>query len=300
MSQYAKDQPGKQADVAFPQLALRVLLAGLLAAVVLLALGFVLSSHRNAVLSPENIVIQIVSGLLYVIALTPLARRLFTRRFARFVAIFVPLYVTGTFTDLVEAYFYTTVLTPFKLVAALIVGAIPLLFITGIIAWLVPASEETRHALGIGQALRQRSLPDWLWRVFLAGALYVPIYLLFATLVTPIEHPFYSDPAFVAQLHTRVPPFSVTAILETVRGILFVLAQLPVLAVMRKSRWTTGLYIALISAVVEAWVPLLGYTSWPMMMRAGNLLELTGDALGRGLVMAILVALPLKRTSEAP
>jgi len=67
--------------------------------------------------------------------------------------------------------------------------------------------------------------------------------------------------------------------------------------VMRKSRWSTGLYIALIGAALEAWIPLLGQTSWPVMMRVGNVLELTGDACGRALLMALLVALPAIRTA---
>ncbi|HET8846016.1 MAG TPA: hypothetical protein VFN35_31420, partial [Ktedonobacteraceae bacterium] len=78
-----------------------------------------------------------------------------------------------------------------------------------------------------------------------------------------------------------------------------VLAQLPVIVAIRKSRWSTGLYIALIGAVLEAWIPLLGQQSWPVMMRVGNVLELTGDACGRALLMTILVALPPYRASRA-
>jgi hypothetical protein len=85
-------------------------------------------------------------------------------------------------------------------------------------------------------------------------------------------------------------------------GILFVLALLPMMAFTSRSRWATGLYLALIGSVLEAWVPLLGQTSWPMMMRVGNVLELTGDAFGRARLMAIFVVLPLlpaKQTSES-
>jgi hypothetical protein len=132
-----------------------------------------------------------------------------------------------------------------------------------------------------------------------AGAPYAAIYLFFAMLVTPIEHAFYYDKAFIASLHTAVPSTTTTLILEAVRGILFVLAMLPVIAVIRQSRWTTGLYIALIGAVLEAWIPLLGQTSWPVMMRVGNVLELTGDACGRALLMALLVVLPPIRAQIA-
>ena len=280
-------------EIGTTSLIIRILIGGLLAAAVLTAFDLLLSSSNVSVIfSVQNITIRIISGLLYVVVMAPLARLTFSRRFTRFLAIFVPLYVTGTLTDLVEAYFYTTLLTPVSLIAALIIEGVPLLLITGIIAWLIPATEEARHAPRFHQVMRERPFFSWVWRIVVAGAPYAAIYLFFAALVTPIEHAYYHDQAFIASLHTRVPSTLTTLILETVRGILFVLAQLPVIAVMRKSRWATGLYIALLGTVLEAWIPLLGMTSWPFMMRVGNVLELTGDACGRALLMALLVALP--------
>ena len=280
-------------EIGTTSLIIRILIGGLLAAAVLTAFDLLLSSSNVSVIfSVQNITIRIISGLLYVVVMAPLARLTFSRRFTRFLAIFVPLYVTGTLTDLVEAYFYTTLLTPVSLIAALIIEGVPLVLITGIIAWLIPATEEARHAPRFHQVMRERPFFSWVWRIVVAGAPYAAIYLFFAALVTPIEHAYYHDQAFIASLHTRVPSTMTTLILETVRGILFVLAQLPVIAVMRKSRWATGLYIALLGTVLEAWIPLLGMTSWPFMMRVGNVLELTGDACGRALLMALLVALP--------
>lgn len=164
--------------------------------------------------------------------------------------------------------------------------------ITGIIAWLIPAAEDARNEPRFGQVMRERGFFSWTWRIVVAGAPYPAIYLFFAMLVTPIEHAYYNDPAFVASLHTVVPSTATTLILEVVRGILFVLAMLPVIAAIRRSRWLTGLYIAVIGAALEAWIPLLGQTSWPAMMRVGNLLELTVDACGCALLMALLVVLP--------
>ena len=286
-----------QREITTTALVIRVLIGGLLAAIVLTAFSLLLSATKPSVIfSLQNVSIRIISGILYVGVMTPLARQVFYRRFPRFLAIFVPLYITGTLTDLVEAYFYTTLLTPVSLVAALIIEGIPLLLITGIITWLIPAREEARNAPRFGQAMHERSFVSWAWRIVVAGAPYAAIYLLFAALVTPIEHAYYYNSAFIASLHTQVPSTATTITLEAVRGVLFVLAMLPVIAVMRKSRWSTGLYIALIGAVLEAWIPLLGQSSWPVMMRVGNVLELTCDACGRALLMALLVALPRLQT----
>jgi hypothetical protein len=271
----------------------RVIAGGVLAAVVLTVFARLApGGNPSTTFSPQNVAIRLVSGILYVAIMSPLARRLCYRRLTRFLAIFVPLYLTGTVADLIEAYFYTTLLTPFTLVAALIFEGLPLLVITGIIAGLIPVDLDARREPGFGEVMRERRLVSWLWRIVAAGAPYPAIYLVFAALVTPLEHAYYYDPAFIASLHTAVPSTLTTVILEAVRGVLFVLAVLPVIAAMRTSRWSTGVYIALIGAVLEAWIPLLGQTSWPVMMRVGNVLELTADASGRALLMALLVFLP--------
>lgn len=293
MDQSQSNVAARRQEITTASLVLRVIIGGLLSAVALTAFAFLSSSGKSSqVLSVPNLGIRIVSGLLYVAVMAPLARRVFYRRFPRFLAIFVPLYITGTLTDLIEAYFYTSLLTPFSLVAALIIEGLPLLLITGIIAWLIPAAEDARDEPRFGQVMRERGFFSWVWRIVVAGVPYPAIYLFFAMLVTPIEHAYYNDQAFVASLHTVVPSTATTLILEAVRGILFVLAMLPVIAAIRRSRWLTGLYIALIGAVLEAWIPLLGQTSWPAMMRVGNLLELTADACARALLMALLVVLP--------
>jgi hypothetical protein len=271
----------------------RVIAGGVLAAVVLTVFARLApGGDPSTIFATQNVAIRLVSGILYVAIMTPLARRLGYRRLARFLAIFVPLYLTGPVADLIEAYFYTTRLTPFTLVAALIFEGLPLLVITGIIAGLIPVDVDARPAPRFREAARERSFLSWLWRIVVAGAPYPAIYLLFAALVTPLEHAYYYDPAFIASLHTVVPSTLTTVILEAGRGVLFVLAALPVIAVMRASRWSTGLYIALLGATLEAWIPLLGLTSWPVMMRVGNVLELTADASGRALLMALLVFLP--------
>ncbi len=126
----------------------------------------------------------------------------------------------------------------------------------------------------------------------MAGALYVPIYFGFASLVAPIEHQFYSDPTFIAQLQTRVPPDSIAIPLEAVRGVLFVLALLPALRVLPGRSWLAWVYLGLIGVVIEAWVPLLGRTDWLVAMRLGNFAELTGDSFARAAVALVLLGTP--------
>jgi hypothetical protein len=287
-----KQNHARQKEIPRIQLIIRGFIGVLMVTGVLTGFSTLLTSNAEPkTFSIQNITIQVVSSVLYVGIMVPLARQV-SGPFSRFLAIFVPLYFTGALADLFEAYFYTTLLTPAKLVGALIIEAFPLIIIASIIAWLFPATVKARGTTRWGELFSERPFISWVWRIVLAGASYAAIYLLFGALVTPIEHAYYHDPAFLAALHTRVPSTSTTLILEASRGILFVLALLPVIVFMRKSRWATGLYLALIGSVLEGWIPLLGHTSWPMMMRVGNVLELTGDAFGRALLMTLLVVLP--------
>ncbi len=290
-----------QAKKGTLDLAGRVLIGGSLAGGVLTAFHWLLSAtSKSGSLSIQSIWIELISGVLYVAVMTPLARRVHAPPLARFLAIFLPLYITGTLADLVEAYFYTTLLSLFSLIAALVLEGIPIILVSVIIAWLIPATEAADANLSLGDALRGRAWSSWLWRVLAAGVPYTLIYLAFAAIVTPIEHAYYYDPTFIASLHTRVPSTQLTLILEAGRGILFVLAQLPVVAVMRKSRWWTAIYIGLIGSIIEGWIPLLGMTSWPVAMRVGNILELTGDAFARALLIASFVLLPRQVPLRSP
>jgi hypothetical protein len=193
----------------------RVSIAGLLAGAVLL----LFRSLAPGGTATSRVVISLASGLLYVAILAPLALRLTTGLWPRFGAVFLTLYLTGTLTDLLEAYFYTTVLTPFSLVAALVFLALPALVIALLVVLVVRPSgvaSDPHRRPGLAET-EHRPLANWTWRVLLAAVLYVPIYYL-AAMVTPIEHEFYYDPTFIAQLHTTVPPTEVTIALEAVRG----------------------------------------------------------------------------------
>ena len=236
--------------------------------------------------APGVIALNFVSGALYVAVLSPLAGRVpgaFPRRLG---LIFATLYITGALTDLVEAYFFTTAFSPFTLAAALLLEAAPMLMIAVVVVVLIPpARGHSVQPVSFGAS-------NGMWRLVLAGALYVPIYFGFAALVTPIEHQFYYDPQFIAQLQTRVPPDTVAIPLEAVRGLLFALALLPALLVLPGRSWTTWAYLGLIGAVIEGWVPLLGRTTWPAAMRLGNLAELSADAFGRAAVALALLGRP--------
>ena len=248
-------------------------------------------------LSWQNILSNLAEGVLFALVLLPLARRLPYRMPTRIISLFLPFYWTTYLGNLVEAYFYTT--TPrSELIAGAIIFIIPSLVVAWLMAWLFPAYRPEQPVLRIWQALRQRPLLSWIWRLLIVGLLY-PIFLnyVFGALFSPILAPYYHNPAFAAQSHTTSQPFYIFFPEEVVRGIIFALTLLPALAVLRGRTWPkifyTMLYLSLIGVILEAVIGVaFSEPTWPAVLRITETFNTGLDGVARGVVMALLLALP--------
>ena len=270
----------------------RVLMIAVVYAVLFLALGLASGSRPSA----QTVVVGLVTGAGFALVLLPLARRLPYRMRTRVLALFVPLYWIYSLSNLVEAYFITSY-SHTSLVIGAVFLIIPAVLVSWLVAWLFPAYEPAGHAPGIWELLAQRPFLSWAWRVLLAGLLFAALLEVFGVAWGPLISRYYHDPAYIAQAHIANPPAPayVTWAEEYVRGVVFVLALLPLLAVMRGRGWPAILgvagYVALIDAALEAWLPMLGST-FPLGFRLGEGLDLTSDAVARGIFVAALMALP--------
>lgn len=241
--------------------------------------------------------LDLATGAIYALVLLPLARRLPYRRLVRVAALFVPLYWIAYLSNLVEAWFDTT-FSRGQLIAGAIFLAIPVLVLCVVIAWLFPARRTEPGEPddpGIRALLGRRPLPSWVWRTLVVAVLYAVLLQLFGSLYGPLIAKYYHDPAVMAQSHTITPPGYVAWPEETARGVAFVLALLPVLAVVRGRDWPAiawaAAYVALIGIGLEAWQS-VAMASWPLGLRLGEGLDLSTDAVARGVVVAALLVLP--------
>ena len=280
----------------------RVLVVAAVYVVLFLPLGLVSGSRPSV----QTVIVGLVTGAGFALVLLPLARRLPYRMRTRVIALFVPLYWIYSLSNLVEAYFITSV-SHTSLTLGAIFLIIPALVVSWLVAWLLPPYEQAGHARGIWELLGQRPLLSWVWRALLAGLLFAVLIELFGVAWGPLISRYYHDPVYIAQAHIAnpPPPSYVTWAEEYVRGLVFVLALLPVLAVVRGRGWPAILgvaaYVALINAALEAWLPMLGST-FPPGFRLGEGLDLTSDAVARGIFVAALLALtaPASRRPANP
>jgi hypothetical protein len=286
LDQMRAGPPRRLLDVAW-----RVLVVALVYGVLSLPLS--LGSARQSRVT--SIAISLLTGAAYALVVLPLARRLPYRRRTRFLAIFLLLYWIGLLGNLVEAWVDTT-MSRTQLIGGAVILAIPVAAASLTVAWLLPAHAAERPVPPISELLGQRSSLSWAARILVAGLLFAVVLQLSGTLWGPVIARYYHDPAYMAQTQTITPPGYIAWPEEVARGILFTLVLLPVLAVFRGRDWRAllvlGVYVALLDALIEGWLPMLAQTSWPLQFRLGEGADLTTDALARGVFIAVLLALP--------
>lgn len=246
--------------------------------------------------------ISLVTGAAYALVLLPLARRLPYRFGARFLALFLPLYWIGVASNLVEAAVNTS-LPRAELIGGAVIFAIPSAVAASMIAWLLPAVPPRGPVKGILATLRERPWWSWSWRIVACGILFAGLLEVFGIAWGPLIARYYNQGQDVAQVHTVIAAGYVVWPEEFLRGVVFVLVLLPVLAVMRgrgrRDLLRLAAYVALIDAVLESWLAMLSMTSYPLGFRIGEGLDLTTDAIARGIFVAVLLALPAALTLRA-
>jgi hypothetical protein len=151
--------------------------------------------------------------------------------------------------------------------------------------------KPTRIAVGLTAELKsyfaQRNGKNWFWRFALAAVLFFPIYFFFGWVFSPITGPYYNSPEL--GLNLVIPSFEVWLPIEIIRGLIYALTMVPLLAVLRMSRWKLGLWMGLILAIVGAVVPQLVNASWPLPLRTGHGIEMVLDSFAQGLMMACIL-----------
>jgi len=143
---------------------------------------------------------------------------------------------------------------------------------------------------------KERARVSWLWRIAVASAAYLPIYIAFWALIGPFVAPYYLSSPWLS----ITAGFTLLVPLELLRGLLYVFALLPILATMR-GRLST-LYFGVVSLlyVPGALVPLMIYP-WthpvlylrfilPSEILPIHAVEILGKSAVHGAVITLLLA----------
>jgi len=233
---------------------------------------------------------RLLGGILLGLFLGPLSRHLRVPAGERVAVLFAVVLIVNNLVNLIEGLYFTTFFEH-GVASTLVTMVLGSAGLSALIAALFrPRAIDEQLGVALHGTFVTRRPWSWVWRIGLASLLYLPTYFFFGSLVIPFVRPYYEDPSLGAGV--RLPAFEVIVPLEVVRGLLYVLTLLPLVALLRGPRWRLALWLAAIIAALNAWEPLLTNTLWPLTMRVAHGLEITADAFVQGVTIAWLLGCP--------
>lgn len=251
-------------------------------------LGLPIPSVAAGLDQTQMLVATFLAGLLVGLTLGPLSRRLTLPTAQRAVLLFMLLLMLSSVINFIETLFFTT--TPVaEQVTGVVTSGVGYIGLALLLALLFrPEAVERGLLTALRESLGQRGWTSWTWRFLLAGFLYMPTYLLFGFVVSPIVVPYYEG----LGLDLVIPGFGVMLPLAVFRGLLYVLTLFPLVAVLRGSRRSVAFWVILTLTVLVAGLPLLSVVWWPVTLRLAHGLEITADSIVHGLIIVWLLWRP--------
>ncbi len=254
-----------------------------------ITIGVILVEFASRAILGGNLESTIVLGysfgmLLLAVYFDWLIPRLNYDRTNLFLAVWLNIFIIGSFINMIEGWFFTT--TYSNLMPFIIQAFTTLLTVgieSGIIVYIMPGqgsetilSELKSHWNKLSAGVFSRSL-------IICGVGYLPVYFFFGLLVSPFVIEYYNDPA----LGLVIPPFSLLIPLEILRGFMFVGTLLP-LVVGLKTRRDIFIACAAMLFVQGSLIPLIGDIGLPPQIVPYHLVELFCDSTVYGYLVARL------------
>jgi hypothetical protein len=136
----------------------------------------------------------------------------------------------------------------------------------------------------------QRTIPSWIWRFIAAALVFVPIYLLFGSLVVPFTGEYFREQMYGLTMPSQTEVLMVL----TTRSILFLLACLPIIIAWQKPKWNLVLSLGFGLFVLVGFLYMLGATYMPLAVRIPHTLEILADSFAHAGLLVLFLA---KRSS---
>jgi hypothetical protein len=248
--------------------------------------GLVALTGSGFVPSLPTLLQEIAAGLIAALVIGPLAARLPVPGRPRFGVLFLAAWVFLAASNTVEAALY---LSPGLAAVVPVLGAIGAAGLAlGLTIGYPPPATTTSVRRAARDLLRTRHPWSWAWRAVVLAVAWVPIYLLFAHLDGALFLSAHLDE--VGSTPFTSPPDGVIAAAQLVRGALHVLVLFPIAALLGGRRHALALWLPLVVAVFNAWVPLVQpVPGFDVATRIANLVEITADAVVFGVLAAVLL-----------
>jgi hypothetical protein len=227
-------------------------------------------------------------GILIALLLAWMLPKTALRRVDLIAVVWLVLFIVARFNNMLEGYFFTTVFASVSVfVSELFLSLLTTLVQAVMAGVLFPAGVPSRSLVSdLFSYVEQRQLASWTWRIVVSSLMYFPVYFVFGALISPFVVPYYTNPS----LGLKIPPFAVIIPLEFLRGFLYVISLLPLLAAIRATRRTVFVTVASVLYVPGALVPLMVPHSLPAEILPFHLVEILADSIAYGAVITWLLS----------
>lgn len=187
------------------------------------------------------------------------------------------LFVIQQLNNLIEALFFTTYLSSTSLFLGAVIAGLIITFVEALlIVLLFTQRKEVRSYIKeFREYLSQRTTTAFILRIIAASILYLPVYFAFGSLIAPYVTPYYYDPSF----GLKIPDISIVIPLEIFRGFLYVIALLPIIAVLKiygKHLWTA---LTALLYIPGGFANLISPSIMPAPLRLIHGLEILADSI---------------------
>ena len=172
---------------------------------------------------------------------------------------------------------------------------LPSIFCATAAAWLFPPVEkELSPATMAREFFSGRTAGAWVWRVAVTAVVFVPIYLVFGSLVAPLTAQYFQESMY----GLRLPSQEEILLVLLVRSGLFLLACLPIIITWRRSRWSLFLNLGFALFVLVGFLYMLGAYYMPLAVRVPHTLEILADSFTHAGLLVVLLAKRNSRTIQ--
>lgn len=272
----------------------KLLLCGLAFSVGMIVGGLVASLLRlqppsmpQGVDSSTAVVYLFLESPILALALALVARGLSGGFITRTLILSFFTWIAYTLNTVIEAAVFTTTSAPSSSLFTLVSFLVPSLFCAAAVAFLFHTGEDHRSLAAICTTFfNRRSAGAWVWRLAAASVAFIPIYILFGSLVYPITGEYYRQ----EMLGLRAAEWDQILPVLFVRSILFVLACLPIIVTWRGTRRSLFLSLGFALFVLVGLLYMLAAYWMPPMVRVPHSLEIMADSFVYAGVLVALLA----------
>lgn len=184
--------------------------------------------------------------------------------------------------NLIEGYFFTDLFASASELATSIGFALLFSALTALATVIVYFLPHPSFSLweNMKERLSTGSSAGWILRILVTGPVFFGVYFLFGALISPFVTPYYNDPS----LGLKIPPFSLMIPVEIIRGLIYGIVLLPLLASLRFERLYSFITVSMTLFVVGGLVPLID-APLPAVIIPYHLVEILGDSLVFGYIL---------------